>query len=106
MEIWGLRWEDTDLKWGFLTVRKTKNGEIRSVPLQGLALDLLRQHSRLRRIDSDLVFPSRIDPKRPFDFRVPFERALEKAEIEDFTWHDLRHSSASYLAMDGIHCIP
>jgi len=34
--------------------------------------------------------------------RVPFKRALTKAKISDFKFHDLRHTAASYLAMSGI----
>ena len=37
----------------------------------------------------------------PIDLRAPWLDALEKAGIEDFHWHDLRHSCASYLAMNG-----
>lgn len=100
-EIWDLSWRDVDLKRGFLSLLKTKNGEVRTVPIQGLGLELLRNHSKLRRLDTDLLFPSQRNPKRSMDFRVPFEKALDKAGIEDFTWHDLRHSCASYLAMNG-----
>jgi integrase len=33
--------------------------------------------------------------------REAFEAALKRAEIDNFTWHDLRHTAASYLAMNG-----
>ena len=35
------------------------------------------------------------------DLRAPWEAALKKAGIEDFRFHDLRHSAATYLAMNG-----
>lgn len=46
------------------------------------------------------VFPGR-GGKKPIDLRSPFVKALKEAEIEDFRWHDLRHCTASYLAMNG-----
>ena len=64
-------------------------------------MDLIREHSKVRRIDTPLVFPSRKNPQKPIDFRKPWEKALAKAGIEDFRWHDLRHSCASYYAMNG-----
>jgi integrase len=38
---------------------------------------------------------------KPIDLRTPWETALKNAGIEDFRFHDLRHSAASYLAMNG-----
>jgi integrase len=35
------------------------------------------------------------------DIRTPFRTALKHAGITDFRFHDLRHSAASYLAMNG-----
>ena len=35
------------------------------------------------------------------DLRQPWEKAVNQAAIEDFRFHDLRHSAASYLAMNG-----
>ena len=101
MEIWGLRWRDIDLNEGLATLHQTKNGETRTVPIQAYALELMRQRSKVRRIDTDLVFPSTIDPQKPFDFRTSWEKVLGEAEILDFCWHDLRHISGSYLAMGG-----
>ena len=101
-EIWDLKWKDIDLKEGFITFYTTKNGEIRSVPIQGLGLENLRKYSKVRRLDTDYLFPSKINPKKSINFRQPFEKALKEAGIEDFTWHDLRHSCESYLAINGV----
>ena len=50
---------------------------------------------------SDLVFPSRVSLNQPVQLRKPFETALERAGIEGFVWHDLRHSAASFMAANG-----
>jgi len=51
-------------------------------------------------MDSDFVFPSR-NGKKPFDLRRAWVASMKEADISDFHWHDLRHSTASYLAMNG-----
>ena len=101
-EVLGLRWRDVNLRPGeaAVTFRDTKNGETRTVALEGLALDALRQAHSLRRLDTDLVFPSR-KGDRPASIRNAFDRAVEVAGLEDFRFHDLRHTFASYLAMSG-----
>jgi len=99
-ELMGLRWPDVNLKEQFIILHKTKNGERRRVPLAGYGLELLKKHSKVRRLDSDFLFPSAALNK-PVDLRKPFENALREAEINDFRWHDLRHCTASYLAMNG-----
>ena len=35
------------------------------------------------------------------DVKNAFQTAMEAAEIKDFTWHDLRHTFASWLIMKG-----
>ena len=101
-EIWGLRWKCVDLKNGFITFEETKNDEPRSVPLTGHALELMMERSKVPRVDTDLVFHSRVDRHKHFDFRRPFQMALKASQIEDFRWHDLRHCAASYLVMAGV----
>ncbi len=100
--IQSLRWKDVDLNQGRITLLETKNGEIRVVPIAGRALELLKEYARLRSIDSTiLLFPGKINRDKPQDLRAPWKTALKKAEIDDFRFHDLRHSAASYLAMNG-----
>lgn len=97
-EQFGLTWDKVDLKQGRITLTDTKNGDTRAVHVAGPALDLLR--GLVRRVDNPHVFPS---PRGagPWQYRTAFECALERAKIEDFRWHDLRHSFASELAMSG-----
>ena len=99
-EIMNLKWSDIDLQKGRIILQQTKNGERRAVHLAGLALQLLRDLEKIRRIDTNLIFPSK-SLKQPVDLRFPWEKALKAAEIEDFRFHDLRHCAASYLAMNG-----
>jgi integrase len=98
-EIMGLRWPDIDLPRGVAVLHQTKNGERRSVPITGPAEKLMHELNKVRRIDTDLIFASRRgNPRFP---RQAWNRAVEQAELEDFNFHDLRHTAASYLAMSG-----
>ena len=100
-EIWGLRWSEVNLEIGLIIFSETKNNEFRSVPLDEDTREMLSEHYKIRRKDTDLVFPSKKNPAVRLDFRNPWKKVLKAAEIEDFKWHDLRHSCASYLAMNG-----
>ena len=99
-EILGLTWDDVDLTRRRIILNKTKNDERRAVPIVGAAFDLLKSLSKVRRLDSRLLFPGG-NPAKPIEIRVPWLAALEKAGIRDFRFHDLRHTAASYLAMNG-----
>lgn len=101
MELMNLNWKDVNLKGRHIILHETKNGERRRVPLSGHALELLQKHSKVRQINTSLLFPSKTKPNVPFRLRKPFETAKEQAGITDFHWHDLRHCTASYLAMNG-----
>ena len=106
MEVMGLRWPQVDLMRGHIAFLETKNGSKRGVTVSGAALAILKERAKVRRIDNDLVFPSSKKPKpgetwKPVDLRAPWLTALKTAGIENFRWHDLRHTTASYLAMNG-----
>lgn len=111
-EILGLYWKapkepPKDCAWGVvdasagrIVLHQTKNKERRVLPLSGHALDLVRDLAKVRSLSTNLVFPGR-KPEQPIDLRFAWVNALEKAGIQNFRFHDLRHSAASYLAMDG-----
>ncbi len=100
MEILGLKWQDISFERNIITLYQTKNNEIRTISITSLVLELLKEHSKVRHINSDFVFPGQ-NRRKPIDITRPWENALRKASIEDFRFHDLRHSAASYLAMSG-----
>lgn len=94
-------WGVVNLDERNITLHQTKNQDRRRLPLVGLAYDLLKQHAKIRRLDTDLVFPSAKNPHKPIDLTRPWENARDAAKLEDFRFHDLRHTTASYLAMNG-----
>jgi len=100
MELLQLTWRDVHLQRATITLQHTKNRERRTLPLADLALTEVQTLARVRRIDTPLLFP-RADGRQPIDLRYAWAQALEAAQITDFRFHDLRHSAASYLAMNG-----
>ena len=105
-EIKNLTWDKVDVHRCTITLapEDVKNATRRTVPLVNPALDILRGRAKLRRLDTNLVFPAparhRQKP-RPLDFQSAWKYALKVAQISDFKFHDLRHTCASYLAMSG-----
>lgn len=102
-EALSLRWPQVDLETGVIPLDHTKNRERRRVAVRGHALTVLKEHSKIRHIDSDFVFPGAFSGKtgRPFEMEKLWKAAVAAAEIKNFRFHDLRHSCASYLAMNG-----
>lgn len=99
-EILYLKWQDVNFKEKVFYFMATKNGENRAVPISADAYALLEDHSKVRKINSDYVF-ARQDGKKPADLRWQWEEAVKKAKLTNFKFHDLRHTAASYLAMNG-----
>lgn len=95
-----LTWADVDFDLKRIVLHETKNGERRAVPLASAAADVLREHGKVRHLDSPLVFPSPRARRAVFP-RAAWDRSIAAAGIDNFKFHDLRHSAASYLAMAG-----
>jgi integrase len=101
-ELLSLRWSDVDLKAGRALVRETKNGEQRTLPLAGKALEALRELKLQGSARSEHVFLQPSGLPGPYEhFDAHWYAALETAAIADFHFHDLRHTTASMLAAQG-----
>ena len=100
-EILSLRWSQVNLKKRMITIHDTKNNERRSIPLQGHALDIVNDLGKVRRLDTDLLFPSKTNPDKQLSIDTIWKGIIKDSKIVNFRFHDLRHSAASYLAMNG-----
>jgi integrase len=103
-EILMLRKSQIDLKRGAIVLQETKNGEPRYVPLVGHAYELVA--ARLESIGAEqaMLFPGKVNG-RPLTLWKPWKAALTAASITNLRFHDLRHTAASYLAMNGATAI-
>jgi len=103
-EVMNLRWPQVDFSRCTILLRdgETKNGAGRVLPLTGEAFDLLRDRAKVRDLKDDRVFPVPAEGRGFGSLRTAWNKALERAAVTDFRWHDLRHTSASYLTMAGV----
>ncbi len=97
-EILSLRWEDVDFENRWVFLQTTKNNAPRTVPISSEIIDILKAR---RGNGTELVFPSSHDKNTPIDIRSAWRFALKRANVNDFVVHDLRHTTASHLAMQG-----
>lgn len=99
-ELLSLEWtDDHDLERGTWRLRRGKSGDARVLFFSGEALEALRRLARVPHT-SKKVFVGR-NGRASFPRRA-WEKALEDAEIEDFRFHDLRHTAITWQAMTGV----
>lgn len=109
-ELFSLRWGDVDLGRRMITVQAsgTKSGRTRYIPINSKLNSILRAWQEPMKGESterkagDLVFQSRISGDRIDNIDKAWANLLEAAKIENFRFHDLRHTFASRLAMAGV----
>ena len=95
-----LKWEDVDFAQRVITVRDSKPGRSRYIPMNQVVVDTLQGLPRMT--SNPYVFPGVIEGERLKDLPKDWEDYVEKAGIVNFHWHDLRHSFASRLVMKGV----
>jgi integrase len=97
-EILNLKWPNVDFGARVITVEGTKTGEIRRIPMNKKLTGVLERAKR--ESEGEYVFSENGKPY--LDVKTGWWTALEKAGIENFRFHDLRHTFGSRLGMDGI----
>ena len=105
-EILSLKWNQVHLESVVnpnLELQVTKNYKKRHVPLNEdmvrLLKDLRNKNERSSN-PSEYVFLGKYG-KPLLSVKRPFKDALKKSEINDFRFHDLRHTFASHYVMNG-----
>jgi integrase len=101
-EIMSLTWSDVDLSNGRALIRETKNTDKRTLALVPQVIAALREVKEVRRIDTNQVFVNPNNGKRTYKgLEASWRIARTAANLDDFRFHDLRHTFASRMAMDG-----
>ena len=95
-EILSMRWKHIGIDNQRILLPLTKNGTSRWVPLTKKAMDILGQVPRT----TDHVFPI-----TDVALRQSWERLSNRANLIDFTFHDLRHEAMSRMFEKGLNVL-
>lgn len=96
-ELLTLEWANVDLKKRVAMLPMTKNGTARAVPLSSRAVSVL-EGLRIEKDGVQVLPRGKVFPTTEAALKKAWERACERAEIEDLHFHDLRHEATSRLA--------
>jgi len=103
-EILALRWKHVDTANGLLHIETSKNGQSRFVPMNDTVREAMQSCIRPGSTQpgpEDWVFHNR-DGQPYREPAQAFKRALRRANINGFRFHDLRHTCASHLVSNGV----
>ena len=107
-EVLSLKWNEVRLDEDCILLLDTKNGRSRMVHLNKRAKEVVEElhenrSKEVRTAASEYVFPSRQGTKKGhlFDLRNPFDKACQRAGVENFRIHDLRHTFATMAVRGG-----
>lgn len=101
-EILSLTWKDIDFFKQTITVRKSKNKEQRTIPMHQRVAELLKIKTK-NPFQSIYIFStSKGTPIKRRTLIDAFQKAVKKAKIKDFRFHDLRHTFATRLVQQGV----
>ena len=102
-EIFNLKWSQIDFKEGFIEVLKTKSGKSRKIPISTRLESVLKEI--LATSNNSYVFINP-DTNKPYkDIKKAFSTVLQRANIKNFRFHDLRHTVATRMVESGVDLI-
>lgn len=96
-----MRWADVDLDRAEWVIPETKTGEPYRIPLTAEAVNILRERRKQVPVFTEWVFPGIGETGHLRDPKKAWRRVLERAEITDLRFHDLRRSLGSWMAKQG-----
>jgi len=103
-ELLALTWAEVDLTQRLITVRHTKNGRLRRLPINDGLLEALKAlHGKSSK--AEYVFRSPRNGNRRKSVRTAFEAATRRAGFSKLRFHDLRHTFATRLVAAGVDIV-
>ncbi|PYS50515.1 MAG: hypothetical protein DMF68_07070 [Acidobacteria bacterium] len=87
-ELLRLRWSKVDFEREIITVTETKTNRDRTVPMESIVNDVLRELKVWGSHPEDFVFPSHYTGSSFKDISRSFKTACKEAGIHDFRFHD------------------
>ena len=94
-----LSWRQVRFERKEIELRKTKNGKARIIPMNASVLAAMR----IRRSLVPKVKPD--EPAFPQQPRSWWDDVRGRAKLQDYRWHDNRHTFCSRLAMRGVNLV-
>lgn len=101
-ELLDLRWQDVDLFRKTITVLKTKNKDPKTIPMTETLADMFRHKAKVVSMSGYVFTTSTGTRIRARNLQREFYKAIKKAQIENFRFHDLRHTFATRLVQQGV----
>ena len=107
-EIFNLKWQDIDLVHGVMHICDPKNNETRQAYITPKLLDMFKRLELKKTKEMGFVFVS-TNGKRIHQLSFTFNRVVDRLGLNEgvtdrqhkFVPHSLRHTFASWLAMQG-----
>jgi integrase len=100
-EILALRFRDVDIERCTATIRESKNGYSRTIPLSSPAVAILETTIAVMD-DNAKAHNKRLFPLSPIAVRLAWDKLTKRAKIDDLHFHDLRHEAISRFFEKGL----